>query len=54
MNKLRTPTKADKENAERWLLRATDSLTYNEYYHVKQLCKQVIHALRRKEKEGRT
>jgi len=54
MSKLREPTKADKENAERWLLRATDSLTYNEYYHVKQLCKQVIHALRRKEKEERT
>ena len=54
MNKLRTPTKADKENAERWLRRATDNLAYNVYYLVKQLCKQVIHALRRKDKEGRT
>ncbi len=50
--KLRTPTKADMENAERWLNDARYNLTKNEYHRVKLLCKQVIRALRRKETEG--
>jgi len=50
--KLRTPTKADMENAERWLNEALYNLSKNEYHRVKLLCKQVIRALRRKENEG--
>jgi hypothetical protein len=50
--KLRTPTKADMENAERWLNAAKYNLSIKEYHRVKLLCKQVIRALRRKETEG--
>lgn len=50
--KLRTPTKADMENADRWLNEAKYNLTIKEYHRVKLLCKQVIRALRRKETEG--
>ena len=52
MGKLRTPTNADKKNAERWLTEAQRDLQMNEYHRVKPLCKQVIRALRRKETEG--
>lgn len=51
MAKLRTPTPADMENAERWLFEAQRNLRISEYYRVKQLCKQVIRALQRKETE---
>jgi hypothetical protein len=51
MSKLRTPTKADMENAERWLGDAQYNLKRNEYHRVKQLCRQIIRALRRKETE---
>ena len=50
--KLRTPTKVDMENAERWLVEARHNLSKNEYHRVKLLCKQVIRALRRKDSEG--
>ena len=50
--KLRTPTKKDMDNAERWLNEAKYNLTIKEYHRVKLLCKQVIRALRRKETEG--
>ena len=50
--KLRTPTKSDIANAEKWLIDAQRNLKINEYYRVKLLCRQVIRALRRKEKEG--
>ena len=51
MSKLRTPTKADMEKAERWLAEAQYNLKRNEYHRVKLLCKQVIRALRRKDTE---
>jgi predicted glutamine amidotransferase len=51
-SKLRTPTKTDMENAECWLSEAQYYLTINEYYRVKQLCKQVIRSLRRKDDES--
>ena len=51
-SKLRTPTKTDMDNAERWLTEAQRNLRVNEYYRVKLLCKQVIRALRRKETES--
>ena len=50
--KLRTPTKADTDNAERWLTEAQRNLKSNEFHRVKLLCKQVIRALRRKETES--
>lgn len=49
--KLRKPSNLDMENADRWLSIAQQELKSNEYYRVKLLCKQVIHALRRKEYE---
>lgn len=49
--KIRTPSKVDIKNADRWLNAALYNLHINEYYRVKLLCKQVIHALRRKESE---
>jgi hypothetical protein len=52
MAKMRTPSEADKKNAERWLLEAQHNLKRNEYHRIKQLCKQVIRALRRKETEA--
>lgn len=51
-DKLRTPTKRDMKNAERWLSEAQRNLKINEYYRVKLLCKQVIRALRRKDGES--
>lgn len=51
-SKLRTPTKADMDNAERWLAEAQRNLRINEYHRVKLLCKQVIRALRRKDGES--
>lgn len=50
--KLRTPTKTDMDNVERWLAEAQYNLRMNEYHRVKLLCKQVIRALRRKETES--
>jgi hypothetical protein len=52
MAKMRTPSEADKKNAERWLSEAQHNLKRNEYHRIKQLCKQVIRALRRKETEA--
>ncbi len=51
-SKLRTPTKTDMQNSERWLNEAMHNLSMNEYHRVKLLCRQVIRALRRKETEG--
>ena len=52
IEKLRTPTKTDKDDAERWLDEAKRNLRMNEYYRVKLLCRQVIRALKRKETES--
>ena len=52
VTKLRTPTKTDMDNAERWLADAQRNLTIKEYHRVKLLCKQVIRALRRNEAES--
>lgn len=49
--KLRVPSVRDKENAMTWLENAKYELSRNEFYRVKQLCSQVIRALRRKDYE---
>ena len=50
-SKMRTPTKSDMENADKWLKEAQYNLSKKEYHRVKRLCNQVIRALRRKETE---
>ena len=53
VKRLRTPTKSDVDNADRWLAVAQQELKSNEFFRVKLLCRQVIRALRRKEHESR-
>ena len=53
VKRLRTPTKSDVDNADRWLAAAQQELKSNEFFRVKLLCRQVIRALRRKEHESR-
>ena len=48
---MRQITLKDKERAGFWLDEAQRSLRWDEFYRVKQLCKQVIRVLERKEKD---
>lgn len=49
--KMRTPTIGDHVKTIAWLDEAKRQLNNNEYHRVKQLCRQIIRVLARKEKE---